>query len=241
MSAPRVGLCLLTFNELEGCRRDVPALPLKEFDEVFCVDGGSKDGTGEYLASQGIPVHVQPKRGLNAAYVHAARVAKTDALVVFFPKGTVPVSTVSDIRKALLAGPDLVAASRNMPGGVNEEDADWVRPRKWFVQALGLVVALLWRREGAFLTDILHGIKGFRVAAFKAMNVEEEGHSVDLCMAARSYKLRQSRVEVPAVENPRFYGETHFKAVAGGTHLLGYLAREVLGLNPGQRAAGGGA
>ncbi|TBR21483.1 glycosyltransferase [bacterium] len=234
MSAPTVGLCLLTFNELEGCRRDVPLLPRGEFDEVFCVDGGSKDGTGDYLKGLGIPVHVQPKRGLNAAYVHAARVAKTDALVVFFPKGTVPVSIVSDIRKALLAGPDLVAASRNMAGGRNEEDADVVRPRKWFVQVLGALVALLWRREGAYLTDILHGIKGFRVEAFKAMRVEEEGHSVDLCMAARSYKLRQSRTEVPAVESPRFYGETHFKALAGGTHLLGYLAREVLGANPGQ-------
>lgn len=233
---PRVGLCLLTFNELEGCRRDVPLLPLKEFDEVFCVDGGSKDGTGDYLKGLGIPVHVQPKRGLNAAYVHAARVAKADALVVFFPKGTVPVSVVSDLRKALLGGADLVAASRNMPGGRNEEDADWVRPRKWFVQALGAAVALLWRREGAYLTDILHGIKGFRVEAFKAMKVEEEGHAVDLCMAARSYRLRQSRAEVPAVESPRFYGETHFKALAGGTHLLKYLAREMFGLNPGQTA-----
>lgn len=237
MSAPSVGLCLLTFNELEGCKRDVPALPREGFDEVFCVDGGSKDGTGEWLKAQGIPVHVQPKRGLNAAYVHAARVAKSDALVVFFPKGTVPVSIVQDIRKALLAGPDLVAASRNMPGGRNEEDSSWVRPRKWFVQLLGFTVALLWRREGAYLTDILHGIKGYRVAAFKAMRVEEEGHSVDLCMAARSYKLRQSRIEVPAVESPRFYGDTHFGALSGGTHLLGYLLREVLGLNPGQREA----
>lgn len=236
MSAPTVGLCLLTFNELEGCKRDVPSLPREGFHEVFCVDGGSQDGTGEWLRGQGIPVHVQPKRGLNAAYVHAARVAKSDALVVFFPKGTVPVSIVQDIRGALLSGVDLVASSRNMPGGVNEEDAGWVRPRKWFVQGLGLLVALLWKREGNTLTDILHGIKGFRVDAFKAMRVEEEGHSVDLCMAARSYKLRQSRVEVPAVESPRFYGETHFKALAGGTHLLKYLAREMFGMNPGQRA-----
>ncbi|TPW21118.1 MAG: hypothetical protein FD126_1012 [Elusimicrobia bacterium] len=235
MSAPRVGLCLLTFNELEGCRRDVPLLPLKEFDEVFCVDGGSKDGTGDYLKSLGIPVHVQPRRGLAAAYVHAARMAKADALVVFFPKGTVPVSTVSDIRKALLAGPDLVAASRNMPGGRNEEDEGWPRPRKWFVQGLGLLLALLWRREGVYLTDVLHGIKGFRVEAFNRMKVEEEGHAVDLCMAARAYKLRVSRVEIPAVESPRFYGETHFKAVSAGSHLMAYLGREVLGLNPGCR------
>ena len=236
MKAPSVGLCLLTFNELEGCRRDVPLLPRAEFDEVFCVDGGSKDGTGKYMEEQGIPVHVQPKRGLNAAYVHAARVAKSDALVVFFPKGTVPVSTVSDIRKGLLSGSSFVAASRNRTGGRNEEDADWVRPRKWFVQGLGLTLAVLWKREGEYLTDVLHGIKGFRVDAFKAMKVEEEGHAVDLCMAARSYKLRQSRSEVPAVESPRFYGETHFKAVAGGTHLMKYLGREILGLNPGQAA-----
>ena len=37
----KVALCLLTWNELEGCKPDVPRLPLDGFDEVYAVDGGA--------------------------------------------------------------------------------------------------------------------------------------------------------------------------------------------------------
>jgi len=49
-------LCLIVWNELEGCRLDVPKLPRNDFYEFIAVDGGSTDGTVEYLESQGIAV-----------------------------------------------------------------------------------------------------------------------------------------------------------------------------------------
>ena len=55
----RLTMCLLTWNELAGCENDVPHLPLDEFDEVYAIDGGSKDGTIEYLRGRGITVHPQ--------------------------------------------------------------------------------------------------------------------------------------------------------------------------------------
>ena len=85
----RISLCLLVWNELEGCRFTVPQLPRHHFEEIYAVDVESTDGTAEYLASQGIPVYLQPKRGLNAAYVHAVEKSNCDAVVVFFPKGNV--------------------------------------------------------------------------------------------------------------------------------------------------------
>ena len=84
----KVALCLIVWNELEGCKVDVPKLPREEFQEIYAVDGASTDGTVEYLESQGIEVHQQPEDGLNAAYVHANHVSTCDAVVVFFPKGT---------------------------------------------------------------------------------------------------------------------------------------------------------
>jgi glycosyltransferase involved in cell wall biosynthesis len=45
----RLSLCLLTWNELEGCKIDVPNSQRKHLEEVYAVDGGSTDGTVEYL------------------------------------------------------------------------------------------------------------------------------------------------------------------------------------------------
>jgi hypothetical protein len=59
----RLTLCLLTLNELEGCRHDVPNVPFEAFDEAFAMDGGSSDGTVEYLQQRGITVFRQEKKG----------------------------------------------------------------------------------------------------------------------------------------------------------------------------------
>jgi glycosyltransferase involved in cell wall biosynthesis len=86
----RVSLCLLVWNELEGCRSDVPLLPREALEEIYAIDGGSSDGTVSYLESQNIPVYPQPEKGLNAAYIHAVEKSTCDAVVVFLPKGTTP-------------------------------------------------------------------------------------------------------------------------------------------------------
>jgi glycosyltransferase involved in cell wall biosynthesis len=219
----KVSLCLVVRNELQGCREDVPRLPREAFDEVFAVDGHSTDGTAEYLREQGIVVHAQPKRGLNAAYVHANAVATGDAVVVFFPKGTLPVEDLLRFRSLFESGHDLVVASRQVAGARNEEDQGLWRPRKWAVLGLAMLAALVWRREGPWIRDVLHGFKGWRRPAFERMQILDEGLSIDIEMVVRSYKLRLPRVEFPTREISRGYGETHFKMWPTGKKLLRYL------------------
>lgn len=218
-----ISLCLMVWNELEGCKIDVPRLPRDAFDEVFAVDGGSTDGTVEYLTAQGIPVHRQPTRGLNAAYVHANEVSRCDAVVVFFPKGNTPPEDLRKFRPLLEQGNALVIASRQIAGARNEEDARWLRPRKWLVGGLAVVAAALWRREGYRVRDVLHGYKGFSRAAFRRMDVRDHGLSIDIEMVARAYKLRLPRAEFPICEEPRPHGTTHFAIWPTGKKLLAYL------------------
>jgi glycosyltransferase involved in cell wall biosynthesis len=219
----KISLCLIVWNELKGCQADVPKLPLDEFDEVFAVDGGSSDGTVEYLESQGIPVHRQPKNGLNAAYVHANYIATGDAVVVFFPKGTLPTEDLRKFRPLFKKGNELVIASRQLPGSINEEDAYFFRLRKWAVIGLAAAAALIWCREGARVRDVLHGFKGWKRSAFAQMKVLEVGLSIDIEMVVRAYKLRIPRVEFASTEMARGYGETHFKIWPTGRRLLAYL------------------
>jgi glycosyltransferase involved in cell wall biosynthesis len=219
----RISLCLLVWNELEGCTADVPKLPLDDFNEVYAIDGGSTDGTVEYLESQGIPVYKQPKKGLNAAYIHAVEKSTCDAVVVFFPKGTVPTADLLKFRPLFESGFDLIIASRNIKGAINKEDVHLIKTRKWMVLALAAFAALIWRREGYIIRDVLHGIKGFTIAAFKEMAPLDYGLSIDIEMVIRSYRLRMKRIEFPTTEKARSYGETTFKIIPTGLKLAKYL------------------
>jgi glycosyltransferase involved in cell wall biosynthesis len=219
----RISLCLLVWNELEGCRIDVPNLPSGSFEEVYAVDGGSTDGTREYLESHGIPVYRQLKRGLNAAYIHAVEKSTCDAVVVYFPKGTVPQADLLKFRPLLESGHDLVIAGRSIKGAKNEEDDHFLKPRKWLVLGLAGLASLVWRREGYFVRDVLHGIKGFTIAGFRKMDPCDHGLSIDIEMVIRSYRLRLKRAEFPTSEIPRPHGETQFKILPTGIKLLKYL------------------
>lgn len=219
----KISLCLVVWNELNGCKVDIPNLPIDLFDEVYAVDGGSSDGTVEYLQSQNIVVHKQPKKGLNAAYVHANDVSCCDAVVVFFPKGTTPTESLKKFRPLFEHGYDLIIASRQITGSVNEEDSQILRPRKWAVKALAMLASLLWRKEGNRILDVLHGYKGWNRDAFTKMKILDYGLSIDIEMVVRSYKLGIKRIEFPTTESTREHGDTHFKIWPTGKKLLAYL------------------
>jgi len=227
MSAVRLSLCLLTWNEIDGCKQDVPLLPLDAFEEVFAIDGGSKDGTIEYLTERGITVHQQETRTYNGAYLSAFRHCTTDALVLFHPKGSIDPAVVLKFRSYFEQGHDLVIASRIIAGAVNEEDSKLFRPRKWFVRGMAMIAALLWKRQGPLLWDVLHGCRGMRREAFTLIEPLPQGVSIDLEMVARSYRFGLRGVEFPVEEKPRPSGQTHFKAWPTGKALLRYMWREV--------------
>jgi len=221
-------LVLVVWNECAGCRVDVPRLPRAEFDEVFAIDGGSTDGTPEYLASQGIAVHRQSRKSLNAAYADAVERSACDAVVIFFPKATLDPAITLEIARRLDDGHAMVVASRNLPGAHNEEDGKLLKPRKWGVGALSLFAALVWKRRGPRVRDVLHGVKGFAVDAYRRMRIARTGVTIDLEMVVRAYRLGLSVVEFPVNEAPYEHGQTRFPLFRTGRRLGEFLLRELV-------------
>lgn len=222
-----VGLCLITWNEIEGCKHDIPLIDQSRFEQVYCIDGGSTDGTVEYLRSQGIEVFQQTKRGLNQACIDGAEFCTCDALVYFHPKGSIPIEDIYKFRSFFNQGFEFVVGSRMMKESVNEEDGKLIKPRKWFVLGLGLAAKVLFKQEGSTVWDTLHGFRGITVDAFKRMRISDFSPSVDIEMVCRSYKLGITRIEFPTKERERIAGNTHFKAFSTGKKLIRYIMWEI--------------
>ncbi len=224
----KIALCLLTWNELEGCLHDVPRLPLEQFDEVFALDNNSTDGTIEFLQSQGIQVFQQKKPTYNGAYIDAFEICNTDALVFFHPKGSIlDPKVILKFREYFDAGYDLIVASRLMKGGRNEEDNDFIKPRKWFIVLFASCLFLLWKKSGNTVWDVLHGCRGMRKSAFFKIAPLTKGVTIDAEMVARSYKKKNKCIEFPIHETLRISGSTHFPAFKTGRKLLKYLWKEI--------------
>ena len=218
----------MVWNELDGCKTDVPRLPKDLFKEIYAVDGGSSDGTFDYLKDSGIPTYRQPIKSLNAAYHYAVEKCTSKALVVYFPKGTIAPTYLEDLVDAIMNHSDFVIASRNIAGAQNEEDLKLFKPRKWGVLLLSIFSSLCWRRKGPWIRDVLHGVKAFRIDAFKRMLISKTGVTIDLEMVIRSYRMGISMQEVPVIETPRICGETHFRTLKTAKSLMMFLLRELL-------------
>ncbi len=219
-------LVLIVWNEINGCKADIPLLPRDIFDEIYAIDGGSTDGTTEYLEAQGIPVHKQRAKSLNAAYLDAVERSKCEVVVVFFPKATIDPIVVAELSRSIDVGFDLVVASRNLPGAHNEEDEHFLKFRKWGVATLSRTVSVLWRRDGWRIRDVLHGVKAFTVESYRRMQVSQSGVTIDLEMVVRAYRLRIPRTEIPVNEQERLHGQTRFKIWPTGKKLARFLWSE---------------
>jgi len=222
-----IALCLLTWNEIDGVKHDVPLIDRTQFEQIFCLDGGSSDGTVQYLESEGITVYQQKEKGINQACIEAVEHCICDAFVFFHPKGTIPIDDIYKFRSYYEQGYELVVGSRMMKGGHNEEDEKILKPRKWFVLSVGLFEKIFFKREGNTVWDTMHGFRGMTVRAWKECCISRFDRSIDVEIVARAYKKNVNRIEFPTHEMPRIGGETHFKALSSGCQTLKYLFWEL--------------
>ena len=226
----KVSLCLLTSNEIDGCKYDVPQIKKikKYFYEIYAVDGGSNDGTVDFLKKNQISVYKQPVKGLNQACHFAITKCKSDAIIFFHPKGTIPVEDILKFKPLFEKGYDFVIGSRVIKGARNDEDTKFLKPRKWFVILLAVIATVFFNRGNRVLWDVLHGFRGITIKGYKKMDLKDEGKvTIDIEMVARSYKKHIKSIEFPTKERARLAGVTHFKAWPTGKEIIKYILREI--------------
>lgn len=219
-------LILLTYNEIEAAPKVFDSIPLAAAEEVFAVDGGSKDGTIEFLQSKGLRVVVQQERGRGVAFRLGAREARGEQLVFFSPDGNEDPADIPKLFAKLEEGCDMVIASRMMRGAFNEEDIHWLRPRKWVNQTFTLAANLFWNR-GPFITDTINGYRAVTKSAMSRMATDEPGFPIEYQMSIRAMKLKMQVAELPTQEGQRLGGQSTAESLPTGMRFLRLFLNEL--------------
>ncbi|OGS13593.1 MAG: hypothetical protein A2234_04625 [Elusimicrobia bacterium RIFOXYA2_FULL_58_8] len=219
-------LILLTYNELEGSTQLYDSIPWQCADETFAVDGGSTDGTIEFLRSRGLRVVGQDRRGRGRAFQIGMGEASGDHVVFFSSDGNENPADIPKLFEKLEEGRDLVIASRMMHGASNEEDVKFIRLRKWVNLAFTLAVNVLWNR-GPYITDTINGFRGISKHAFSRLKCRTDGFDIEFMMTIRAVKLGLKITEIPTHEGTRIGGVSTAESWPTGLLFVKRLYKEI--------------
>lgn len=219
-------LLLPTLNEIEAVRVVVPQIKRDWVDEIIVVDGGSTDGTVEFLRGQGLTVHSQQKRGYGSAMAHGLHHAAGDIVVEFTPDGNSIPEDIPRIIAKVNEGYDLVIGSRYFAGARSEDD-DWLTAlgNRLFTTA----VNVLFR---AHYTDVLVGFRAFRREAALKLHLDAAGLNWP-CQSSMRFARAGLRVaEIPANEPSRIGGVRKMRPFKTGWEIVKLILRDFVGFRP---------
>jgi glycosyltransferase involved in cell wall biosynthesis len=219
-------LILLTLNEIDGCRALFEQIPFEAVSEVVVVDGGSTDGTREFLQQKGLRVVGQEVRGRGEAFRVGCRVTSQPMLCYFSPDGNEDPADIPRLLARLDEGFELAIASRFLPASRNEEDSSWFRPRAWVNRTLTWIANRLFNHS-TYVSDTINGYRAITRSGFEQLALTECGFPIEYQMSIRSMKKRFKIAELPTQEGDRVGGESKAKSFPVGWGHLKVLWQEL--------------
>ncbi|MCB9780421.1 MAG: glycosyltransferase [Alphaproteobacteria bacterium] len=220
-------LVLLTLNEIDGLRLLWDEIPVHRFARTVAVDGGSTDGTREFLAERGIPILDQPIPGRGVAFRVAVDATDTERIVFYSPDGNEDPGDIEPLDDLIKNGARLAIASRFAVGSENEEQ-DAIRARARVNQMLTWVANKLFN-HGPYVTDTINGFRALRCDDLRELNTSVKRFPIEYQISIRSMKRRWPIGEVATIEAQRAGGESKALSWPVGKDHIKVLLTELPG------------
>lgn len=222
-------LVLLTLNEIEGIKKLHDKIPYDAADEVICIDGGSTDGTVEFMKGKKIPVITQDTPGRGQAMRLALHRSTGDVLLYFSPDGNEDPADIPLLFEKMEQnyGFDLVIASRFIEGGKNEEDDKFFKWRAWVNMAFTKAANTLWNTR-RYVHDTINGYRAITRESLERLNTDVTGFPIEYQMTIRAMKLHMKIGELPTVEGQRIGGEVKAKSFEVGLGHVKVFYQEIM-------------
>lgn len=225
----KFALIIFTKNERKNSEKIYSEIPGEIVDAIYVIDGGSTDGTQEFWKSKNIKVYGQKYKGVGGAYESAFRNIKEDALIFFHPDGNMEPKDIKKFVKFLKEGHEFIIASRMIKSAFNEEDDQFLKPRKWFNQSIGVIANIFWGKGGNRCTDTTQGYRAFTRKAYNKLGIKiPPPNASDYQQIIRALKRGIKISDFPTKEGKRVYGETTFPSFKAGVAQLKVLWKELL-------------
>ncbi len=218
----KITLFIPILNEIEGLKIILPRIHKEWVDEILFVDGGSIDGSREYLEGQGYRVIRQKGKGLEDAYWECFAAASGDVIIAFSPDNNSIPELIPAMVKKIYEGYDLVIASRYLDGAKSDDDDFVTAFGNWFF------TRLLNFLYGGHYTDVNVMYRAFKKELVETLAIEKKNFPVlEQQLMIRSLKHRLKIVEIPGDEPKRIGGVRKLRIWYNGSAILYTMLKEL--------------
>ena len=218
----KFSLVIHTLNEIEGCKIIIPRIDKSLFDEIIVIDGGSTDGTIDFLKKHNLKVIHQNrkytkfeitflKKKITDAYLLGIEHSKNDYVIMpFSPDVNMTPEKLPDLIEKVREGYEMVIVSRYKDGAKSQDDTLISGFGNWMFTKLVNVFF------GGKFTDLLGGYRCWNKNLLKKLNINIR-ISIHTQLAIGCIRNNIPYAEIGADEPARIGGVSQLNPLINGS------------------------